>query len=89
MKVFYQDTETGQTLEIVRNAGNGEMEAPKFIHHSQSWADKLRVLYLDKHYPTDSPIQWYGPTAALTAPPVCHGDNEMTCGDQRFFQVPE
>jgi hypothetical protein len=46
-------------------------------------------MYLDKHYPTDSPIVWDGPTAALTAPTVIHGDNEMLCGDQRFYQVPE
>jgi hypothetical protein len=91
MKVFWQDTETGETLPIVVSPATPgkEVAAPMFIHHSQSWADQLRVMYLDKHYPTDSPIVWDGPTAALTAPTVIHGDNEMLCGDQRFYQVPE
>jgi hypothetical protein len=90
VKVYYQDTDTGEKLEVVRACpGTGEMLAPKFIHHSQSWSDQLRKLWLDKHYPTDSPLTWDHPTAALTAPTVVHGDNEMTCGDQRFFQVPE
>ena len=91
MKVFYQDTDTGETLRVVIGSAipGKEVEAPTFIHTSQAWADQLRVMYLDKHYPTDSPIVWDHPTAALTAPTVCHGDNEMTCGDQRFFQIPE
>ena len=91
MKVFYQDTDTGETLLVVRACPQEgkELQSPLFIHTSQAWADQLRVMYLNKHYPTDSPIVWDHPTAALTAPPVCHGENEMTCGDQRFFQVPE
>jgi len=91
MKVFYQDTDTGETLPVViAPATPGkEVAAPTFYHAAPSWADQLRVLWLDKHYPTDSPIVWDHPTAALTAPEVKHGDNEMTCGDQRFFQVPE
>jgi hypothetical protein len=90
MKVYYEDTETGEKLEVVRACvGKGEMQAPLFIHTSQAWSDQLRVLWLNKHYPTDSPIVWDHPTAALTAPPVSHRDNEMVCGDQRFYQVPE
>ena len=89
MKVFYEDTENGHTLPVTVAGNKGELKAPAFIHHSQAWADQLRVLWLDKHYPTDSPIVWHAPTAAITAPTVVHGEHEMLCGDQRFYEVPD
>jgi hypothetical protein len=45
MKVFYQDTDTGETLPVVIAPAipGKEVAAPMFYHAAPSWADQLRV----------------------------------------------